>query len=192
MHVACYGYRFYDPLTGRWHSRDPIGERGGVNLYGFVGNDGVRRIEVLGLRPESIDPPGFEKAMKAIEAANYANTMAELERVKAVYERSPDKQQQALGKAIGSVISDINSHGGQFASGSIQIGIHALKLWALHSADYRGGSNVRNCNQFVAHAVSSAGYDYPRYRPLPLNPWVKCDSNGMSFAVGVTGLGPIF
>ena len=28
--------------------------------------------------------------------------------------------------------------------------------------------------------------------PLPLNPWVKCDSNGMSFAVGVTGLGPIF
>jgi RHS repeat-associated protein len=33
-----YGYRYYDPLTGRWPSRDPIGERGGVNLYGFVGN----------------------------------------------------------------------------------------------------------------------------------------------------------
>ena len=28
--------------------------------------------------------------------------------------------------------------------------------------------------------------------PLPLNLWVKCDSNGMSFAIGVTGLGPIF
>ncbi|MEI7957239.1 MAG: RHS repeat-associated core domain-containing protein, partial [Verrucomicrobiota bacterium] len=30
-----YGYRYYDPLTGRWPSRDPIGEKGGVNLYGF-------------------------------------------------------------------------------------------------------------------------------------------------------------
>ena len=33
-----YGYRYYDPVTGRWPSRDPIGEKGGVNLYGFVGN----------------------------------------------------------------------------------------------------------------------------------------------------------
>jgi RHS repeat-associated protein len=24
-----YGYRFYDPVTGRWPSRDPIGDRGG-------------------------------------------------------------------------------------------------------------------------------------------------------------------
>ena len=44
-----YGYRYYDPLTGRWPSRDPIGERGGVNLYGFVGNDGVNWVDVLGL-----------------------------------------------------------------------------------------------------------------------------------------------
>ena len=32
-----------------WPSRDPIGERGGKNLYGFVGNDGVRRWDRLGL-----------------------------------------------------------------------------------------------------------------------------------------------
>jgi hypothetical protein len=37
-----------DPLTGRWPSRDPIEERGGLNLYGFVGNDGVNRWDVLG------------------------------------------------------------------------------------------------------------------------------------------------
>ncbi len=28
MQVACYGYRYYDPLTGRWPSRDPIEEIG--------------------------------------------------------------------------------------------------------------------------------------------------------------------
>jgi len=46
--VPEYGYRYYDPLTGRWPSRDPIEERGGVNLYGFVGNDGENRWDNLG------------------------------------------------------------------------------------------------------------------------------------------------
>jgi hypothetical protein len=36
-------------VTGRWPSRDPIEERGGINLYGFVGNDGVNRWDRLGL-----------------------------------------------------------------------------------------------------------------------------------------------
>jgi hypothetical protein len=54
-----YGYRYYDPVTGRWPSRDPIGENGGVNLYGFVGNDGVNRWDILGLQtllPPPSDP----------------------------------------------------------------------------------------------------------------------------------------
>jgi RHS repeat-associated protein len=46
--VADYTYRYYHPKTGRWPSRDPIGERGGVNLYGFVGNDGVNWWDYLG------------------------------------------------------------------------------------------------------------------------------------------------
>lgn len=45
-----YAYRYYDPVTGRWASKDPIGEEGGVNLYGFVGNDGLAWIDVLGLK----------------------------------------------------------------------------------------------------------------------------------------------
>ena len=44
-----YGYRFYDALTGRWPSRDPIQERGGVNLYGFVGNNSNAAYDSLGL-----------------------------------------------------------------------------------------------------------------------------------------------
>jgi len=48
--VPEYGYRYYDPLSGRWPSRDPIGERGGVNLYGFVGNDGINSLDLLGLK----------------------------------------------------------------------------------------------------------------------------------------------
>ena len=44
-----YGYRYYDPVTGRWPSRDPIGELGGINLYGMLANDTVNYWDVLGL-----------------------------------------------------------------------------------------------------------------------------------------------
>ena len=43
-----YGYRFYDPLTGRWPSRDPIEENGGLNHYGFLGNDSINSVDLLG------------------------------------------------------------------------------------------------------------------------------------------------
>lgn len=44
-----YGHRFYSPSLGRWLSRDPIEEAGGVNLYGFVGNDPINQQDLLGL-----------------------------------------------------------------------------------------------------------------------------------------------
>jgi RHS repeat-associated protein len=62
-----YGYRWYDPVTGRWPSRDPIEEQGGINLYAFVGNDGVNRWDLLGkelveVRGSCDDPCGDAKA----------------------------------------------------------------------------------------------------------------------------------
>jgi uncharacterized protein RhaS with RHS repeats len=54
VHVADYLYRYYDPLTGRWPSRDPIEEGGGINMYGFVENDGVRKWDVLGLKRDCV------------------------------------------------------------------------------------------------------------------------------------------
>ncbi|MCP4348832.1 MAG: RHS repeat-associated core domain-containing protein [Desulfobacterales bacterium] len=43
-----YGFRFYSPTLGRWISRDPIEENGGENLYGFVFNNPVSLIDILG------------------------------------------------------------------------------------------------------------------------------------------------
>ena len=43
-----YGFRYYNPNTGRWISRDQIEENGGANLYGFAGNDPIGRIDGLG------------------------------------------------------------------------------------------------------------------------------------------------
>jgi RHS repeat-associated protein len=47
--LVYYLYRYYDPNLQRWLNQDPIGERGGINLYGFVGNDPVNRVDPLGL-----------------------------------------------------------------------------------------------------------------------------------------------
>ncbi len=46
--LVYYGYRYLDTGIGRWINRDPIKEEGGVNLYGFVGNDAVNNLDILG------------------------------------------------------------------------------------------------------------------------------------------------
>jgi RHS repeat-associated protein len=49
-----YGYRYYNAETGRWLNRDPIGESGGLNLYGFVGNNGLNGYDFLGLETKRV------------------------------------------------------------------------------------------------------------------------------------------
>ena len=36
--VSVYGFRYYSPQIGRFINRDPIGERGGVNLFVITAN----------------------------------------------------------------------------------------------------------------------------------------------------------
>ena len=49
-----YGYRYMSPALGRWVSRDPVWERGGFLLSGFVENDLVNKVDVSGFM--SYDP----------------------------------------------------------------------------------------------------------------------------------------
>jgi hypothetical protein len=55
---------FYNPTTGRWLSRDPIQEAGGLNHYGYVDNDPLNSVDPLGLQnflfeipPILLEPP---------------------------------------------------------------------------------------------------------------------------------------
>lgn len=40
--------RWYDPATGRWLSKDPIGLSGGLNLYAFCGGNSINLLDPLG------------------------------------------------------------------------------------------------------------------------------------------------
>jgi RHS repeat-associated protein len=51
-------FRAYNPAVGRWISRDPIGERGGSNLYEYVLNDPVNLVDFKGDHPTCKAPPG--------------------------------------------------------------------------------------------------------------------------------------
>jgi RHS repeat-associated protein len=62
--LVCYTFRPYNPLDGRFINCDPIEEQGGLNLYGFVGNDPVNRTDYLGwmAMPWGAEPSPFAKA----------------------------------------------------------------------------------------------------------------------------------
>ena len=51
-----YEFRMYNPELGRWVNRDPIGEDGGLSVYGFVANDPLLHIDSLGLFFEGVPP----------------------------------------------------------------------------------------------------------------------------------------
>lgn len=70
-----YGYRYYNPETSRWLSRDPIGERGGINVYEITQNNIINKIDYLGLKTkilvftDSVDPQA-DDILKELRASH--------------------------------------------------------------------------------------------------------------------------
>ena len=75
-------YRAYDANMGRWLSRDPIAESGGINLYGYVGNDPISNIDPEGTDgvnvvynparpPGAYEPPKYAHISGPISAMRY-------------------------------------------------------------------------------------------------------------------------
>jgi len=63
--LLCLTHRYYDPGTGRFVNRDPIGYGGGINLYGFAGNNPVNESDPSGFDPkikgDPDDPTGLPR-----------------------------------------------------------------------------------------------------------------------------------
>jgi RHS repeat-associated protein len=57
--LAYYGYRYYSPELGRFVSRDPAEEQGGLGLYVIAGNDILNEIDPFGLKVLWMMDKGF-------------------------------------------------------------------------------------------------------------------------------------
>ena len=67
--LCLYRYREYSPALGRFLTRDPAGERGGLNLYAPCGNNFVSRSDALGLYGNIVDRATFWSAFTAMYCA---------------------------------------------------------------------------------------------------------------------------
>ena len=54
--LVYYGLRYYSPPLGRFINKDPIEEFGGVNLYAFARNDGINKVDLLGMGANDPSP----------------------------------------------------------------------------------------------------------------------------------------
>jgi RHS repeat-associated protein len=57
--LVYYGRRYYDPSLGRWLTPDPQGLSAGINLYAFLGNDPLLKVDLYGLEALAAQPSRF-------------------------------------------------------------------------------------------------------------------------------------
>jgi RHS repeat-associated protein len=125
--VMYYGYRYFDPVTGRWPSRDPIGEEGGINMYGFVGNNGVNKWDMLGLQaiappePPMVSPviPGIDDVDKWVIVDDPSGSGREVAKFRATLDVPTMCEGEAKLSIFIESVGDSTAHimnGGYFAS----------------------------------------------------------------------------
>jgi RHS repeat-associated protein len=121
--LSYYGYRYYDSLMGRWISRDPIGESGGVNHYVFIHNDGPNRVDMLGLA----DWEKFD-----IVSKSYINGVSRLGRLPPRSAHLPLEKLLTLASGNPFVSALIDAIAGQvFADANMRLGVLAQLVGGL-------------------------------------------------------------
>jgi RHS repeat-associated protein len=157
-----YGRRFYDPSLQRWVNRDPLGEKGGINLYGFAGNNPAN----------DVDPDG-RRDLTAAEARI-------AQRLARVFGEATRQGNKGVADQLGSLRADFLTRIGRSPNAAadpidLRVAVAALKLWdsdpgnqwgegIWDSKDYQSTNweyptipaSQYKCNVFVAQSYYDA------------------------------------
>jgi RHS repeat-associated protein len=73
--LSYYGMRYYNSSLGRFISRDPIEEKGGINLYAFCGNGPTNGFDLLGMQAAtgSADSDNNEMSPQGLDSIGALN-----------------------------------------------------------------------------------------------------------------------
>ena len=138
MGLYYYGYRWYSPVTGRWISRDPITEEGGIHIYSLLNNSPISTTDHLGLLNNEKPPmrtvlEGYRcKVTVTIEFECQATKIkSEIEgpcprkgKVTGSGTHSGKDKRAAIAEALGKAINDLNGQGMP-----CKVSCCALKKW---------------------------------------------------------------
>jgi RHS repeat-associated protein len=100
--LSDYGHRRYNPATGRWANRDPIGELGGLNCYGFVRNNPLKHWGFLGLDEGYYDDWDYYN--------DYKNYQAEMDYQDGGARQAMQQMQDALAETVEPIADSIGAN----------------------------------------------------------------------------------
>ncbi|BDS08268.1 hypothetical protein NT6N_33080 [Oceaniferula spumae] len=171
-----YGYRYYDPVTGRWINRDPIEERGGLNLYAMVNNNPINWIDRLGRNVYGIDGTNMNALRHSHQRSNVLDF---LERAAAAGEPAYYQAGPASNDSSQLRLSDITGLFGPSMRSRIS-GVHKLicKHWCEDKTikiNLVGWSRGAVAVQEVARRLAEKGCCCKEdgkktlYKPIPVN-----------------------
>jgi RHS repeat-associated protein len=94
--LICYPSRYYSPLYGKWLGRDPIEEKGGINLAAFVANNPITSFDPFGKDDGDVNEQTETTAISdEVEGDDGDEAGGILGRVRALRDNSDDAQQLA-------------------------------------------------------------------------------------------------
>ncbi len=135
--------RWYDPATGRWLSKDPIGLEGGLNLYVFCGDDPVNMRDPWGYRGNGS------------KASRYGGHQ------KLGVLTTPATSVRTAGlSAFGSTVDGLN----YLAEGTLSLGesiTYALGLYPIELAKMKQyySTEVGPCNKYIQRLRTRCWYE---------------------------------